>query len=1177
MELLGTALGLLMKLAAQPIVDRAQHSEAVIRLRKKLGFDPLVLPQDVVHLYAYALVDFCYGMPREAIAYFGDSIIKDAFIKSYGAGDWQHLRTAAAEVWARGEETGEFGRPDYNLPREMDRFIEVFEEMVARSRTAVEVNIGHRLEAIQYAIEKGHQRVDPQPEHLGSPLDRLAQDMREWFKAVDYSIVRTLEVTDPDAFGWLVTVPSLHHRITVVVYGVDGDLNAVDLSRLGELTDTHEADEGWAVSPSRISPAARTAAEESGNRLYAFTFDTLIDLAVDFDGYLDWLDAEVARQEIDKHYVELSCHKDEVDPISGSVMAISWYPARDGGLTQYVRSWLDDPSKEHLSLLGEFGTGKTWFSLRFAWEQARLWRKAREEGRPRPRLPLVIPLRDYAKATTLDALLSQFLFRRHNIFSRYEAFQQLNRSGKLMIIFDGFDEMAARIDRQAMADNFWELASVIEPGSKVLLSCRTEHFPNADAGRDLLGARVQASMERLADRTPQFEIVEVEPFDDEQIRSVLQHRLTDAATVERVMTNPAIRDLMRRPVMSELVLEALPDIGNDADVDMTHVYLYAVRTKMGRDIGTGRTFTSMADKVYFLCEVSWEMLATDTLSMNYRDFPDRVRACFGPAVQTERDLDHWQHDMRAQTILVRNNFGDYTPAHKSLIEFFAAYKIAAQLGVLDGEFLQLMRSEHDDEPVGDYRWSEYFLQERDESGRLPALGRFAPEKAEVLIPTFGSETTSPVILEFVRDMMASCADRGDRLAEIARMSRHTEPGTSGRLGGNAVTLIGLSNLTLRGVDLSDCDLSGLNKPHPIVSSILDGAKLARADLRGVSFVGRSCRDTDMTGAMLSGIGPLGGFDMPIEDLACLPTGDIAVLTSHSMKVWPEGHFRTDAPVDIPIPPLQRFRSMHILDRERILVTGSGGTSILNIENASTAEISSGSRAMLIQWAGKPAILCMGSHSEPMSIFDLRTLSLITTLPRPTEDRLDVGRTSSGVYCLDASAAVLYTRDETASDWMKHGPLPIDERRSTLFWHIGGVVIASSDDVEETYLYVGGVPIVVTDRLRKHVAAAHSAERQLTAVGLSQEITAHSVDGERLWTVPTATRVAHLAMHPDGETLVSVERSGEVARRSLADGSFASRTSLNPDVKGARISRDCGLDPLVIESLEVAGAIIHSGR
>jgi predicted NACHT family NTPase len=97
-------------------------------------------------------------------------------------------------------------------------------------------------------------------------------------------------------------------------------------------------------------------------------------------------------------------------------------------------------------------------------------------------------------------------------------------------------------------------------------------------------------------------------------------------------------------------------------VDMSRVYLYAVRHKMERDIKEERTFTSMADKLYFMCELSWEMLSTDRMSINYREFPDRIRKLFGPAVQEEKDLDHWHYDMMGQTMLIRNAEGDYMGA-----------------------------------------------------------------------------------------------------------------------------------------------------------------------------------------------------------------------------------------------------------------------------------------------------------------------------------------------------------------------------------------------------------------------------------------------------------------------------------------------------------------------------------
>ncbi len=62
-----------------------------------------------------------------------------------------------------------------------------------------------------------------------------------------------------------------------------------------------------------------------------------------------------------------------------------------------------------------------------------------------------------------------------------------------------------------------------------------------------------------------------------------------------------------------------------------------------------------------MCELSWEMLSTDRMSINYREFPDRIRSLFGVMVQEEKDLNHWHYDMMGQTMLIRNADGDYTP------------------------------------------------------------------------------------------------------------------------------------------------------------------------------------------------------------------------------------------------------------------------------------------------------------------------------------------------------------------------------------------------------------------------------------------------------------------------------------------------------------------------------------
>jgi predicted NACHT family NTPase len=264
--------------------------------------------------------------------------------------------------------------------------------------------------------------------------------------------------------------------------------------------------------------------------------------------------------------------------------------------------------------------------------------------------------------------------------------------------------------------------------------------------------------------------LELEKFEDEQIRQVLSLSASEA-TVAQVMGNPQLLDLARRPVMTELILEALPDIEAGKPVDMSRVYLYAVRRKMERDIKAKRTFTSMADKLYFLCELSWEMLSNDRMSINYREFPDRIRKLFGAAVQEEKDLDHWHYDMMGQTMLIRNAEGDYTPAHRSLLEFFVAIKFAAELGALAPDFLELaqMRGAVDRALAArEYTWSEYF-EARDQAAPLSG---FRTESLEKLRLDFEEERIINNLGELIISMCSS--EVIENLLQIIRRN-HDQP------------------------------------------------------------------------------------------------------------------------------------------------------------------------------------------------------------------------------------------------------------------------------------------------------------------------------------------------------------------------------------------------------------------
>ena len=131
--------------------------------------------------------------------------------------------------------------------------------------------------------------------------------------------------------------------------------------------------------------------------------------------------------------------------------------AQDAELSAAIDRWLEDPCKEHISILGEFGTGKTWFTHHYAYQLMKKYLEAKEKGLKRPRLPLGIQLRDYSKALNSESLFSDFFFRKHEVpLPGYSAFEQLNRMGKLLLIFDGFDEapIIVRFDLECFQELF---------------------------------------------------------------------------------------------------------------------------------------------------------------------------------------------------------------------------------------------------------------------------------------------------------------------------------------------------------------------------------------------------------------------------------------------------------------------------------------------------------------------------------------------------------------------------------------------------------------------------------------------------------------------------------------------------------------------------------------------------
>ena len=118
-------------------------------------------------------------------------------------------------------------------------------------------------------------------------------------------------------------------------------------------------------------------------------------------------------------------------------------------------------------VLGDFGRGKT----------ALLRQLARTLPQELPAVqPMLVELCSLEKAPSLDELLGQHLIRSGVDDVNPRKLRYMIRSGRLALLFDGFDELELRVGYDNAADYLQVLLASAAERAKVVLTSRTQHF-----------------------------------------------------------------------------------------------------------------------------------------------------------------------------------------------------------------------------------------------------------------------------------------------------------------------------------------------------------------------------------------------------------------------------------------------------------------------------------------------------------------------------------------------------------------------------------------------------------------------------------------------------------------------------------------------------------------------------
>lgn len=359
-------------------------------------------------------------------------------------------------------------------------------------------------------------------------------------------------------------------------------------------------------------------------------------------------------------------------------------------LFSIVDQWANDADINcGLALLGSYGTGKSSFAKYLAQSYA-LKYKAGEFKR----LPLLIELRDFGAHQDMEGLITQHLVNKHKMQNgSYSLFRKMNKEGRYLLIFDGFDEMKQGMTREALFYNFNEINELAEGNSKIILAGRPTIFESSEEQAAILSNR-RDSMMQAPGRYIQVEILP--PSIEDTFRLMEAYTKVKAGTdASQVFTkieelkalikanqNEAIVDLISRPVHIPMLVSVLPEFKGDiTELSRAKLYKEFISRIIFREV---RRLPSAYIKRYsvesrykFARELAFEMFKKgEARSVKYSEIPEHL---VSPYVIPGETLLSTQRDLVAACFLERKPPDNLVFGHKSFLEFLVADKICADI------------------------------------------------------------------------------------------------------------------------------------------------------------------------------------------------------------------------------------------------------------------------------------------------------------------------------------------------------------------------------------------------------------------------------------------------------------------------------------------------------------------
>ena len=166
-------------------------------------------------------------------------------------------------------------------------------------------------------------------------------------------------------------------------------------------------------------------------------------------------------------------------------------------LGDLLDNFLAEKTKTFLTLLGDFGTGKSSFALHYFIRQAKRYLQDKTA-----RMPIFISLKNYPGRLRIEDFIVREFYEKYGITLSFTIFRDLALQGRFIFLIDGFDEMASLADAKLTIQNLKELTKLSfenilfmtektgtsYQANKILLTSRTHYFLTEAQEKEVLRA-----------------------------------------------------------------------------------------------------------------------------------------------------------------------------------------------------------------------------------------------------------------------------------------------------------------------------------------------------------------------------------------------------------------------------------------------------------------------------------------------------------------------------------------------------------------------------------------------------------------------------------------------------------------------------------------------------------------